>query len=121
MFNSTYVLPRLSLFAPKNGLDRNDFLILGDQPLGALSGTQMATAFSQGFVFILAEEFAMVMFHVMTNACTGFALTVHLSNDAIGVLENKEEDIVIVGAGMAGSTTALGLHRFMGLVECDGR
>ncbi|KAI8549440.1 hypothetical protein RHMOL_Rhmol06G0024700 [Rhododendron molle] len=47
--------------------------------------------------------------------------------NAIGVLENKEEDIVIVGAGMAGSTTALGLHRFqaccrfMGLVECDGR
>ncbi|KAG5542949.1 hypothetical protein RHGRI_015891 [Rhododendron griersonianum] len=43
------------------------------------------------------------------------------AKDAIGVLENKEEDIVIVGAGMAGSTTALGLHRFMGLVECDGR
>lgn len=57
-----------------------NLFILADEPLGALLSTQMATAFSQGFIFILAEEFAMFLFHVMASACTGFALTVHLSN-----------------------------------------
>ncbi|KAF7140124.1 hypothetical protein RHSIM_Rhsim06G0014700 [Rhododendron simsii] len=40
--------------------------------------------------------------------------------DAIGVLENKEEDIVIVGAGMAESITALGLHRFQVFSSVSG-
>ncbi|KAI8549434.1 hypothetical protein RHMOL_Rhmol06G0024100 [Rhododendron molle] len=95
------------------GLERNasrvDWLfILGDKPLGALSGTQMAKAFSQGLIFILAEEFAMVVFHVMTSACTGFALTVHLSDVSPCTKNISKGNVCVAGDALHRMTPDIG-------------